>query len=316
MRAAFFGSPAFAVPCLDALAEIAGVVRVYTQPDRPAGRGMKLTPPAVKVRALELGIPVSQPTKVRTPEFAEELRALDLDVILVVAYGRILPKAVLEAPRCGCVNVHASLLPRHRGAAPIQWAIAMGDRETGVCLMKMDEGLDTGPVFARRTLAIRDDHDAHSLAEELSKLGAELVRTELPRVVRGELEAVPQPEEGATYARLLEKSDAILDFRRSARALYDHARGMRPWPGAETTLDGERLKILRCVALDESADEAPGEIVRASAEGIDVATGEGILRLLEVQLPGKKPITAAQLVSSRNDLVGRTLGLDADITSA
>lgn len=316
MRAAFFGSPAFAVPCLDALAEIAEVVRVYTQPDRPAGRGMKLTPPAVKVRALELGIPVSQPTKVRTPEFAEELRALDLDVILVVAYGRILPKAVLEAPRCGCVNVHASLLPRHRGAAPIQWAIAMGDRETGVCLMKMDEGLDTGPVFARRTLAIRDDHDAHSLAEELSKLGAELVRTELPRVVRGELEAVSQPEEGATYARLLEKSDAILDFRRSARALYDHARGMRPWPGAETTLDGERLKILRCVALDESADEAPGEIVRASAEGIDVATGEGILRLLEVQLPGKKPITAAQLVSSRNDLVGRTLGLDADITSA
>lgn len=316
MRAAFFGSPAFAVPCLDALAEIAEVVRVYTQPDRPAGRGMKLTPPAVKVRALELGIPVSQPTKVRTPEFAEELRALDLDVILVVAYGRILPKAVLEAPRCGCVNVHASLLPRHRGAAPIQWAIAMGDRETGVCLMKMDEGLDTGPVFARRTLAIRDDHDAHSLAEELSKLGAELVRTELPRVVRGELEAVPQPEEGATYARLLEKSDAILDFRRSARALYDHARGMRPWPGAETTLDGERLKILRCVALDESTDETPGEIVRASAEGIDVATGEGILRLLEVQLPGKKPITAAQLVSSRNDLVGRTLGLDADITSA
>lgn len=316
MRAAFFGSPAFAVPCLDALAEIAEVVRVYTQPDRPAGRGMKLTPPAVKVRALELGIPVSQPTKVRTPEFAEELRALDLDVILVVAYGRILPKAVLEAPRCGCVNVHASLLPRHRGAAPIQWAIAMGDRETGVCLMKMDEGLDTGPVFARRTLAIRDDHDAHSLAEELSKLGAELVRTELPRVVRGELEAVPQPEEGATYARLLEKSDAILDFRRSARALYDHARGMRPWPGAETTLDGERLKILRCVALDESADEVPGEIVRASAEGIDVATGEGILRLLEVQLPGKKPIAAAQLVSSRNDLVGRTLGLDADITSA
>ena len=317
-RIAFAGTPEFAVPTLEAIiARGAHVPLVLTQPDRPAGRGRRMTPPPVKRAAEAHGLRVEQPVHLKDPALPAAW-GLDEppDLLVVVAYGLLLPDWLLAWPRQGCVNVHASLLPRHRGAAPIQWAIAMGDRETGVCLMKMDEGLDTGPVFARRTLAIRDDHDAHSLAEELSKLGAELVRTELPRVVRGELEAVPQPEEGATYARLLEKSDAILDFRRSARALYDHARGMRPWPGAETTLDGERLKILRCVALDESADEAPGEIVRASAEGIDVATGEGILRLLEVQLPGKKPITAAQLVSSRNDLVGRTLGLDADITSA
>jgi methionyl-tRNA formyltransferase len=308
MRAAFFGSPAFAVPCLEALTEVAQVVRVYSQPDRPAGRGMKLKPPAVKERALELGLEVAQPTKIRSAEFAEELRALDLDVIVVVAYGRILPKAVLEAPRRGCVNVHASLLPRFRGAAPIQWAIASGDRVTGVCLMQMDEGLDTGPVFARRELAIGDDHDAASLGEELAQLGAELLREELPRVVSGELVAVTQPEEGATYARLLEKRDAVIDFERSARQLYDHFRAMRPWPGSETTLVGERLKVHACEARDETHDAAPGTVVRASAEGIDVATGGGVLRLREVQLPGKRPISAAQLVAAREGLVGRVLG--------
>lgn len=308
MRAAFFGSPEFAVPCLDALTEVAEVVRVYSQPDRPAGRGMKLKPPAVKSRALELGLEVEQPTKIRTPEFAEGLRALDLDVILVVAYGRILPKAVLDAPRRGCLNVHASLLPRFRGAAPIQWAIASGDRRTGVSLMQMDEGLDTGAVFAERSLTIRDEHDAASLSTELAALGAALVREELPRVVAGEIEAAPQPEVGVTYARLLDKRDAILDFSRGARALFDHARGMRPWPGAETTLGGERLKILSCAPRVESHDAAPGTVVRASAEGIDVATGDGILRLFEVQLPGKKAVQAGQLVAARGDLIGQRLG--------
>jgi methionyl-tRNA formyltransferase len=309
MRAAFFGSPEFAVPCLDALTDVAEVVRVYSQPDRPAGRGMKVRAPAVKDRALELGLRVSQPTRLRTAEFAEELRALDVDVALVVAYGRILPKAVLDAPRRGCVNVHASLLPRFRGAAPIQWAIASGDRVTGVCLMQMDEGLDTGPVFARRELAIRDDHDAASLSAELSLLGAKLVRDELPRVVTGELTAIRQPDEGVTYARLLVKQDAWLDFTRSARALFDHARGMSPWPGAETTLDGERLKVLSCVPLDEPHGAEPGVVVRATSEGIDVATGQGLLRLREVQVPGKRPVMAAELATARGHVLGRRLGI-------
>jgi len=228
MRSVFFGSPDFAVPCLEALDEISDVAVVISQPDRPAGRGLSIRQPAVKRRALELGLEVWQPKRVRTPEFAASLRELSADVGVVVAYGRILPRAVLDAPTTGCVNVHASLLPRWRGAAPIQWSIVHGDSETGVTLMQMDEGMDTGPILATATTAIERNDDAASLGERLSKLGADLLREKLPQYVAGELMPIPQDDAEATMAPLLDKAHGRIDWNRSAREVHDQIRGMNP----------------------------------------------------------------------------------------
>ncbi|HJK95187.1 MAG TPA: methionyl-tRNA formyltransferase, partial [Polyangiaceae bacterium LLY-WYZ-15_(1-7)] len=261
MRAAFFGSPDFAVPCLRALARFAEVPVVLCQPDRPAGRGMRLRKPAVKVAAEELGLEVWQPTKVRKGDLAERLRALDLDVGVVVAYGRILPRAVLDAPRRGCVNVHASLLPRWRGASPIHHAIVHGDPKTGVTLMQMDEGMDTGPILAMEETPIAEDETAGTLSDRLSTLGAELLERTLPAWVDGRLEPRPQPE-GATHAGLLTKEHGRVDWSKPARAVHDHIRGMSPWPGAFTTKDGERLKLHRAHVLEEAGQAgAPGEVL-------------------------------------------------------
>ena len=299
MRAAFFGSPDFAVPCLDALTEVAEVVAVYSQPDRPAGRGMKLRPPAVKVRAQELGLPVHQPTKLRNGEVAEALRAMELDVALVVAYGRILPTAILEAPRMGCVNVHASLLPRWRGAGPIQWAIASGDDLTGVSLMKLDEGMDTGPVFAKDGLPIDPDETTADLAVRLSALGARMVKRDLPGYVAGELE--PKAQEGEPiHARMLTKEDGALDFTGTARQVHDRVRGMHPWPGAYATLDGQRLKVHRSQLLEaEGSHGKPGQVLGLGDEGLRVACGEGVVALAEVQEAGRKRMDAASFFAGR-----------------
>ena len=308
-RALFFGTPAFAVPSLEALIAIADVRAVITQPDRPAGRGMKLTPPPVKTLALERGLPVVQPTKVKTADFAAEVRAHEADVALVVAYGRILPLAVLEAPRLGCVNVHASLLPRWRGAAPVHWAIAHGDQETGVCLMQMDEGMDTGAVLACERTPIGPDETAGDLSERLSQLGAELVRRELPRYVRGELRASPQDHAAATHAPLMEKSHGQIDWGRSARAVHDLVRGMSPWPGAFTTREGARIKVHRTrIVVPDGRRGAPGDIVRADAHGIEVACGEGIVSLDELQLEGKRKMTAGELLAGHSIPAGTRLG--------
>ncbi len=296
MRALFFGSPAFAVPCLDALHEIAEVVAVFSQPDRPAGRGLALRAPAVKVRALELGLPVSQPTKVRTAAFAEELRAHEADIAVVVAYGRILPKAVLDAPRRGCVNVHASLLPRWRGAAPIQWALATGDQETGVTLMQMDEGMDTGPILATRRTPIAPDETTPELAERLSDLGAQLLREELPRWVAGALAPMPQPPDGVTMAPLLTKEDGRLPWSRSARAVHDRVRAMKPWPGAFTDVDGEdrRIKVHATHVVHETGHHGdPGEVIGADERGVRVACGEGVIALDVLQDPSRRRLEAA-----------------------
>ena len=309
-RALFFGTPDFAVPALQALHDVADVTLVVTQPDRPKGRGMKLAPPPVKELALQLGLPVLQPTKVRTPDFAASLREHNADLALVIAYGRILPKAVLEAPRLGCVNVHASLLPKLRGAAPIQWSIVRGEQETGVCLMQMDEGLDTGPVLACARLAIDPDETAAQLSPRLSALGAQLVREKLASFVAGELRATPQDEAQATLAPLLSKDDGEVDWSRSARELHNLARGFSPWPGAFTWLGHPRtrLKLLSTRVSDEETPQGePGTLLAITREGIDVACGRGSLRLLELQLEGAKRLRAAEFSAGQRLEVGQRL---------
>ena len=307
-RAMFFGTPEIAATCLDAVASICEVVRVVAQPDRPSGRGNELRAPAVKVRALELGIPVEQPTKIKPPEVAAAWKALDVEVAVVVAYGRILPKAVLEAPRRGCVNVHASLLPRWRGAAPIQWSIVSGDAETGVCLMEMDEGLDTGPEISRRTTPIEENETSGELFARLAPLGAELLREDLPRWLAGELIAKPQSGE-ATYARMLEKSDARIDWSASSKAVHDRARGLHPWPGAETSIGGQRVKVHATRVIDhEGVHGAPGSLVRVSEQGLEIACGRGLVVITEAQLDGKKRGPAAPLANGLRLVIGATFG--------
>lgn len=298
MRAIFFGTPQLAVPSLEAVCSVAEVVRVICQPDKPAGRGMKLRPPPVKERALELGLTVEQPTRVRTAEFAASLRALEADVAVVIAYGRILPRAVLDAPRRGCVNVHASLLPRWRGAGPIQWAIVHGDPETGVCLMQMDEGMDTGPVIACERTPIAPDETAAELGDRLARMGASLLEAKLATWVDGALEVTPQPEVGVTLAPLLQKEDGRIDWSVRARAVHDRVRGLFPWPGAFTELDGEIVKVHRTeVRAEGGVLGPPGTLLRADAEGIEVACGEGRVALLELQLQGKRRLPARDFLA-------------------
>jgi len=293
--AIFFGTPEFAVPCLNALCEVAQVELVVTQPDRPSGRGMKLTEPPVKACALARGLPVIQPVAVRKPELAERLRALSADVAVVVAYGRILPQPVLDAPRLGCVNVHASLLPKLRGAAPIQWAIIRGETRTGVCLMQMDAGMDTGPVLGCSALEIAPDERAGELSLRLSRVGAELLQRELPRYLRGELSPVRQDDAAATLAPLLTKEHGRVDFSREAREIDALVRGTHPWPGAFAFLSGQRVKLHRThVLLADSTHGAPGSVVRADRHGIEVATGAGVLVIDALQPEGKRAMSAEQ----------------------
>lgn len=307
-RAVFFGTPDYAVPSLSALADVAEVVAVVAQPDKPAGRGLELRPPAVKERALELGIPVLQPRKVRDGELASQLRAMQLDVAVVIAYGRILPREVLDAPRLGCVNLHGSLLPRFRGAAPIQWAVASGDPTTGVTLMQMDEGLDTGPMLSTLETPIGDTETAGDLFVRLAQLSAELVRRDLPRFVAGELFAVPQDHALATHARPLEKADGRLDWTRTARELDHQVRGMSPWPGAYV-LEGEvPVKVHRARALTLSNDGAlPGTVLGGDRDGIRVACGEGVLAIQELQHPSRKRLSAEAFLAGRGWPAGTTL---------
>ena len=317
MRAIFFGTPAFAVPTLDALVDMADVLAVVTQPDRPAGRGMQAQYSAVKARAIALDLPLLQPLKVRTPDFAQHLRALEADVAVVVAYGRILPKAVLEAPRLGCVNVHASLLPRWRGAAPVHWAIVHGDTQSGVCLMKMDEGMDTGAVIGTMSTAITPSDTAQSLSLRLASIGAELLARDLPRYLAGELPPIPQDEALATLAPILRKEDGWVRFDGTAGEVHNRVRGMTPWPGASAVHeDGNRFKIHRTHVVKDAgsaigADGQPvpvGTIVRVDAHGIEVACGMGVVAIDELQLPGKRRMDVKTFLSGRAWRSGQRLG--------
>ena len=299
IRIVFMGSPDFSSPSLRALAQAYQVVGVVTQPDRASGRGRELKAPPVKLLAQELGIPVIQPEKLKQPEAMEQLRAWQPDLIVVAAFGQILKKDVLDLPRFGCVNVHASLLPRWRGAAPINAAILAGDEETGVTIMKMDAGLDTGPMLSMKRIRIEPDDTAGSLFEALSTLGADLLIETLPAYLDGKISPQPQPEEGATYAPMLKKEDGRLDFTQTAAQLERRIRAMNPWPGAWFEWGGNLLKVSRA-AVGEGKGLKCGD--RLTVEGRPaVVCGEGILILEEVQPPGKKIMPGKAFLSGTRD---------------
>lgn len=303
MRIVFAGTPDFAVPSLRAAAANGEVVAVYTQPDRPAGRGRGLTASPVKLAAQALGIPVFQPESLKGREARAQLRAHDADLMIVVAYGLILPKKVLEIPRHGCWNVHASLLPRWRGAAPIQRAIEAGDDETGVGLMRMEAGLDTGPVILESRVAIAADETGGSLHDKLAELGAQALAQGLQLLKDGRLPAArEQANEGVTYAHKLDKAEAKLDWSLDVQALERKVRAFNPWPIAEAQVAGERLRIHEAVVVQPSVSAEPGRVVAANKSGIDIACGNGALRLLRVQREGGKPVSAADYLNARRDL--------------
>ncbi len=293
------GSPDFAVPSLQALARNYPLVGVVTQPDRPAGRGRALVPPAVKQAALRLGIPVMQPEKIRLPEAMAQLEAWAPDLIVVTAFGQILRPAVLDLPLYGCINVHGSLLPRGRGAAPIQAAILAGDQETGITIMKMDPGVDTGPILSQRSLRIAADDTGGTLFAKLAPLGAELLLETLPLFLSGRLTPSPQPETGATYARMLKKEDGRLDFTQPAIELERRVRAFQPWPGTWFDWNGAPLKILR---VSISRTKSPGVGSRLIVAGYPaIGTGEGMLILEEVQPAAKKPMPGKAFLAGARD---------------
>jgi methionyl-tRNA formyltransferase len=295
LRIVFFGSPEFAVPSLAAVAQAHEVLAVVTQPDRPAGRGAKLQAPAVKVLATELGLQVLQPAKLRDGALAADLAARGPDLFVVVAYGRILPPDLLAVPRLGPWNVHASILPKYRGAAPIQWAVIRGEAETGVSVMRMEEGLDTGPVAAVATERIRDDDTAGSLAARLAPLGARLLVESLPRIADGSLGLRAQDPAAATLAPPLAKADGQLDFARPAAVVSARARGVDPWPGATVMLAGEPAKVFSPRLVPGTGK--PGEILGLVPQGLAVACGAGAIAFADIQLPGRKRMAAKALLA-------------------
>ncbi len=289
MKLVFMGTPEFSVGALDALVDAGHeVLCVYTQPPRPAGRGKKPRPSPVQARAEALGLEVRHPASLRPDAEKAAFAALGAEVAVVVAYGLILPRAILEAPARGCLNIHASLLPRWRGAAPIQRAIMAGDEETGVCIMQMETGLDTGPVLLRRVVPIGPEETSGDLHDALSRLGAEAIVETLSRI--DALTPVDQPEDGVTYAEKIEKSEAQIDWTRPATALARQINGLSPFPGAWCSVGGERVKLLRARAV--SVAGAPGEVL----DGFTVACGEGAVEISEAQREGKRPMAAAEIL--------------------
>lgn len=315
LKIIFAGTPEFSVPPLKALIDSPhDVVAVYTQPDRPAGRGRKLTPGPVKACALEYDIPVYQPEKLRQAEDQQPLIDLQADLMVVVAYGIILPKAILDAPRLGCFNIHASLLPRWRGAAPIQRSILAGDAETGITIMQMDVGLDTGDMLLKKTCPITDDDTGSSLHDRLSIMGAEALMEILPAIANGALQAEKQDDSLANYAEKLQKAEAIIDWAKSAREIKAQVNAFNAWPVAQTPIDlkqdgtPQMMRIWQAQLTDRVVGNAPpGKVLHCDKQGIDVATGDGVLRLMKIQMPGKKPMDVPAFVNA-NDISGMQLG--------
>ena len=309
-RVIFMGTPDFAVPCLARLVEISDVVAVVTQPDRPKGRGQKLLPPPVKVFAQEHGIAVYQPVRVKAPDFVDVLRGLAPDLIVVVAFGQILSKEILSLPPLGCINVHASLLPRYRGAAPMQWAIVRGEKETGVTTMFMDEGLDTGDMLMRETLPITQAMTAAELHDAMMKLGADVLERTIFSLSEGTLKRTPQDDALSTYAPLLDKEVGRIDWKKSAQEIHDLVRGLNSWPGAYTMLEGQKFKIWRTRLAEGTAE--PGEIVSVTKQGLLVGTGEEMLEILELQAPSKKKMAAGDYVRGHGLQLPARFDFDAE----
>jgi methionyl-tRNA formyltransferase len=309
LRLGFAGTPEFAVPALDALESVHRICAVFTQPDRPAGRGQALHASPVKTLATLRGLPVHQPASFKSPEALELLRSLELDALVVAAYGLILPPAALESPRLGCINIHASLLPRWRGAAPIQRAVLAGDAKTGITIMRMDAGLDTGPMLAAREIVIGADDTAKTLHDRLARLGAELIGATLNALGEDRVREVPQPSEGVTYAEKIHKAEALIDWQQDAVQISRRVRAFNPWPIAETRLDGAQLRIWDAELLGPQTSPSnlvgsvpamePGTVLAATQAGIDVACGRGALRILRLQLAGRKPLTAREFLKAQ-----------------
>ncbi|MCI6991130.1 MAG: methionyl-tRNA formyltransferase [Clostridiales bacterium] len=295
MRILFMGTPDFAVPSLEALAAAGHqLVGAFSQPDKPKNRGMKLQPTPVKVCAQGLGVPVFQPAKLRDGTALETIRQLDPELIVVAAYGRILPQEILDYPQFGCINVHSSLLPKYRGAAPIHWAILNGDQETGVTIMHMALALDAGDIIAQRATPIDPNETVEELHDRLAQLGAQLLVDTVAEIAAGTAGRTPQAEDQVTLAPMLSRALSPMDFTRPARALHDQVRGLIPWPAAVTELGGVRCKILATTVLDETTGKAPGSVIAADKKGLKLACGGGtVLRIDRLQADGGKRLAAA-----------------------
>jgi methionyl-tRNA formyltransferase len=307
IRTVFMGTPEFALSTLEGLIESGlNMVGVYTQPDRPKGRGKKLAAPPVKEMALQHGIPVFQPKRLRNEEAVAELKELAPDLIVVVAYGQILSQDVLDLPKYGCINVHASLLPRHRGAAPINKAIIDGDPTTGVTTMMMDIGLDTGDMLVKRSLPIAPQETAGQLHDRLAPLGREAMDETITRLCAGTLVREKQDDSLSTYASMMKKEDGCIDWNQPAQTIHNLIRGLDPWPAAYTTLDGETLKVADTRVCDGNGEA--GTVLQADSDGVVVACGEGALTINALQLPGKKRLCAADFLRGRSLDAGTVLG--------
>ncbi len=296
----FMGTPQFSVPGLEALhADGHDIGLVVTQPDRPRGRGRRVTPSPVKAAALHFGIEVIQPASIRTPEFADHIESLKPDFQVVIAYGKIVPENVLALPRIGTINIHASLLPKLRGAAPIQWAIINGEKETGVCSMLMDKGLDTGDVLLTARETIQPDDTAGSLQDRLAVKGAKLLIDTLTAYAKNEIQPQAQDHDLATYAPLLTKDDGLIQWSKSAVSLENFIRGVTPWPGAFTLLGDQRLKIFKSAPISLETAETPGTVVQGFPDELRVATGEGVLSILEIQGSSGKRLSIKDFLRGR-----------------